>query len=153
MVMKKKILVVCSIVVLLLGGTGLAIFFVSQEAAEPPIDWNNLSPELEKQLISFLAPVSDIDFDNPWWLEGYPTNIVVAPIENEEEAIERAMEIWAEMFSEQFMQGSTASGLQVFYDKENDLWFLSGILPPNRLGMLPFIFIRGSGEVVAVWRW
>ena len=40
---------------------------------------------------------------------------------------------------------------KVYYDEENKVWLVTGTLPKDMDGGVPYILIRKSGEVLAVW--
>ena len=94
---------------------------------------------------------SNFNFDDYGrFLEMFPFDRILGPITSEEMAKAGAEAIWVELFGKHIT--IDRQPFLVLYDESSDVWFLAGTLPPDFLGSVPHIFIRGSdGQVLAVW--
>jgi len=171
---KKNILIVSVMALLLIGGVALAMVLIYQPTDKsveetPSVGENFIEEsmvidkretmsleeylEIMEQLHANIPSFTNFNFDNyGLYLELYSSDIVVGPILTETRAKAKARDVWIEVFGEQFMQNRPAQDIRILYDEANDVWFLAGTLPPDTLGAVPNIFIRGAdGQVLAVW--
>lgn len=106
--------------------------------------------DLKERLV--FAKACDIS-NYEWEIENFPYDGNVGPVPDAKTAIVRAKELWLEKYG--VINGNSydpTHGLpvSVAYDAENDCWVVSGTLPKNTLGSVPFAIIQGDGTVLAM---
>ncbi|MDR0889999.1 MAG: YbbC/YhhH family protein [Oscillospiraceae bacterium] len=87
--------------------------------------------------------------DYSFYIENFPSEIVLGTIDSAQSAKEKAEEIWIEIY------GDTAKNKKpyiVSFDELNQVWMVQGTLPNNWVGGVPYIIFRkADGKVLAVW--
>lgn len=170
--MKKRTLILSTITILLTGGVILALFLRihtdGEDISTEPTVSNNCRDIVDEfvdigsrnEFIGSIGQHPHPTFENfnfsayARFLEEFPSDKIVGPIENEGMAMKKAGDVWIEVFGEEVVEMKPPRAL---YDESSDVWFLTGTLPeppPGYViaGSVPHIFIRGSdGQVLAVW--
>jgi hypothetical protein len=92
--------------------------------------------------------------DYNWEIEHFSSNKNVGQIDNANIAIEKAKELWLEiygMINGEPYDPTRGRKINVSFDSENDCWRIYGTLPSNVDGAVPQALIKSDGDVLAVW--
>ena len=128
--MKKKIFIVCS--VLLLGAMlgGIIIFKGIQSNKAESFNLN----------------------DEPYYLgamRDFPSDKILGEIPTAKDAKEKAVSEWLNLFG---VKIKDEKPYKVFYDKQNDIWLVKGSLKRGWVGGVAFIIMQKSdGKILAIW--
>jgi len=83
-------------------------------------------------------------------IKQFPVDNNVGIIESKEDAIKVAEEIWLNKYGGSILEKKPYITV---YDERNEVWLVRGALPMDMYttGGVPFMLVRSSGEVLAVW--
>lgn len=82
-------------------------------------------------------------------IKKFSSNKVVGKISNVEEAIENVEKIWVEIYGDVVKDQQP---YQYFYDVQQEVWLITGTLPPDMLGgVVNALIKKNTGEVLAIW--
>ena len=83
------------------------------------------------------------------YIDQFPSDKVLGPINSAKIAKEKAEVIWIELYGEEVKQKKPYS---VFFDEIHGIWMIQGSLTENWIGGVPYIIIQKSdGKILAVW--
>lgn len=83
------------------------------------------------------------------FIENSSSEESLGSISNAEDAITKAETVWVKIYGNQVKDEKP---YKVFYDKENQIWLITGSLRPNTLGGVAYILLENdTGKVLAVW--
>lgn len=87
-------------------------------------------------------------------VESFPSNLNLGEIKNAKDAVKAADFIWDNYFDKDFLSKLKDHPFKVYYDSQEDIWFVTGSdLPKNMKGGPPCVFIAGNGDVIALWHY
>lgn len=96
-------------------------------------------------------------------LEIFSSDKNVGAIENVDDVIRIAQELWNEKYGRvgwgRYDDPNPGNSIEVFFDAEEECWLVRGTVPPDPFppdntvwtGVLPYVAIRENGEVLAIW--
>lgn len=84
------------------------------------------------------------------YIENFSSDKILGEIDNEKIAKEKAESVWIELYGDQIKREKKP--YIVSFDPNNQVWLVTGSLPKNMLGGVPYILIqKPDGKVLAVW--
>ncbi len=84
------------------------------------------------------------------YIENFSSDKILGKIDNEKIAKEKAESVWIDLYGEQIKREKKP--YIVSFDPNNEVWLVTGSLPKNMLGGVPYIIIqKHDGKVLAVW--
>ena len=84
------------------------------------------------------------------YIEKFPYDEILGGIDTQEIAKEKAETVWVEIYGNQIKKEKKP--YIVFFDSNNEVWLVTGSLPTDMDGGVPYILIQKSdGKVLAVW--
>lgn len=128
--MRKKLVLatVCIMIIVLVGGVIYMVFF------------NKSKGKVNEFSLS--------EYNN--YIKNFPSDKFLGPIGNQKIAKEKAEFIWVEIYGEQIKKEKKP--YIVLFDSNSGVWLVTGSLPKNMDGGVPYILIQQSdGKVLAVW--
>jgi len=81
-------------------------------------------------------------------MEYYPCRKNVGIVDDALVAIAKAKDVWREVLD---CNECEKRPVEVYFDQNNDCWFVCGTLPRNVAGGVASIIVQADGEVLAVW--
>lgn len=128
------------------------------------ISCKNVTGDAENyQKEKIVNSISEIQRDNimefnltdfTWEIENFHSDLNVGSVENADDAIAKAMDLWTEKY------GDNIEGLyeyiknqpfHIAFDEANECWHINGVLDKDILGAVPQALIKKDGTVLAVW--
>ena len=130
--MKKHVWIICVFAVLVMGSVAYVLY--SQYLHKNP-------------------KVSDFDISEySQWVEWYPSDRNIGPVNDAYTAREKARMVWAEMWGEEAASNKKPRVISVSYDTESEVWLVKSV-KKGYLDSGIYILIKSStGDVIAVWR-
>jgi len=128
--MNKKLImsIACAIIILLFGGVVYMALFDRQEENLREFSLSEYNKYIEK----------------------FPYDEILGGIDTQEIAKEKAETVWVEIYGNQIKKEKKP--YIVFFDSNNEVWLVTGSLPTDMDGGVPYILIQKSdGKVLAVW--
>lgn len=98
---------------------------------------------------SFNRDSSDFQLtDYQFELNNFHSDEIVEKIENNDEAKAQAEHVWVEVYGDTIKNNKPYT---VSYDSSSEVWLVTGSLPQNSSGGVPYILLKSDGKVLAVW--
>lgn len=123
----KKIMLI-AVVIILIGGVLLGLLLLN----------GNSNLDVEEFKLS----------DYQSFINNFPSDKTVDMIHDVTDAKIQAEKVWVEYYSES-VKGEKP--YTVSYDSANKVWLVTGTLPTDYMGGVPYILIQTDGIVLAVW--
>ncbi|MHB1453454.1 MAG: NTF2 fold immunity protein [Saccharofermentanales bacterium] len=88
--------------------------------------------------------------DYQQYISNFPSDRIIGPVDDVRTAKKQAEIIWIETYGERIKKENWL--YKVYYDKDSEIWMVTGLLPGIAKGGVPNILIRKEdGKVLAVW--
>ena len=85
-----------------------------------------------------------------YYIINFPSDKILGTVDNQEMAKEKAEAVWIEMYGEEIKKEKKP--YIVYFDLNSGVWLVTGSLPKNMDGGVPYILIQKlDGKVLAVW--
>jgi len=82
-------------------------------------------------------------------LQEFAVNCSTEPVNSANDAKQAAEEIWIKIYGADTILNEKP--YMVYYDETEEVWLVTGSLPPLTLGGVAKILVRRDGTVLAVW--
>lgn len=86
-----------------------------------------------------------------WEIEHFSVERNIGQVNDANTAIEKAKDLWIELFRSKSYDPINGRKILVFYDSSNQCWLIKGTLASNIDGAVPHTLITNAGKVLAVW--
>ena len=87
--------------------------------------------------------------DYQYYIDNYSTERYLGKIKDYKDAKEKAELMWLELYG---LNIKNKKPFVVYYDSSYGIWLVSGSMPKNTVGGVPYILLReADGKVKAVW--
>lgn len=150
---KTGIIIIVSVVLALLLGDGLFLYFMMPKETEDTAD----NSESQIDLSEYIIDVGEFELSRyqeiiDAYAEAYPDvkNVGnIGKIASDRTVVNKAKKLWIAELGEDC--DPNGSPIRVSYDSENDCWLVRKTLPYDWLGYVPMALIQNDGKVLAVW--
>lgn len=146
--MRKKILIVISILIPCLLISCKFTPSDNRNTTNPTLTTTNIS--IKDESITIL-PFSIDEYYYREYIKNFSSDKNIGDAQNPKTVIQKAKEIWIDIYGTNSL--NIYESYQIYYDEKNDIWFVTGTLPPDTVGGGPCILIsKTTGDVLAIWQ-